>query len=414
MAYPPEAGGGHLECVRSGQGMKKIGLFFVSGHKGGVRQYTLSVLEAVAALPKDNYEVVIYAEKNSFRDLQDYEFTIVNAATGSWKRGFGKILRILGLSMRWYRSISPFFNQVLKDLMHQNFDLLIFTSPYAYSYQAPLPAIVAIHDLMHRYEAHFPEVSVEFKQREIDYANICRWARAVLVDSDVGKRQVQESYEIDPDNIYVLPFVPSKTVYSYINSDKVKITHSNYRLPDKFLFYPAQFWKHKNHKGLIKATALLKDKIPDLRLVFVGSEMNGYRKSRELVKNLGLEENIFFLGYLPDEEIPGLFRQARALIMPTFFGPTNIPPLEAMVLGCPVSVSDIYAMREQLGDAALYFNPASVTEIAQTMERLWQDDALCRELSHRGLVRSSQRTQMHFNNRLRNIIDEVLSNEGRL
>ncbi len=132
---------------------------------------------------------------------------------------------------------------------------------------------------------------------------------------------------------------------------------------------------------MIKAAALLKDKIPDLRLVFVGSERNGYRSTRELAVNLGLEENIIFLGYMPDGEIPELYRRARALIMPTFFGPTNIPPLEALALGCPVGVSDIYAMREQLGDAALYFNPASVAEIAQTMERLWQDDSLCQELS---------------------------------
>ena len=74
--------------------------------------------------------------------------------------------------------------------------------------------------------------------------------------------------------------------------------------------------------------------------------------------------------------------------MPTYFGPTNIPPLEAMALGCPVAVSGIYGMREQCGDAVLYFNPADSHDIAQAMTRLWTDDALCATLVEKGKARS--------------------------
>ena len=97
---------------------------------------------------------------------------------------------------------------------------------------------------------------------------------------------------------------------------------------------------------------------------------------------LGLAENVHFLGYVPEAHMPGLYRRARALVMPTFFGPTNIPPWEAIALGCPVAVSDIDGMRDQMGDAALFFDPTSVPEMAQVMERLWRDDALCRELAN--------------------------------
>lgn len=396
--------------------MKKIGLFFITQlNIGGVRQYNLSMLEAVASLPRENYEVIVlYTEKDSLAYLKDYELTAIYTPPGFWGRAVGKALRMLGFPMKWFRSISPYFHPVVKALLQQGCDLWIFPSQDPLAYQAPLPALVAIHDLMHRYEGRFPEVSAKFKERELIYTNICQWAKGVLVDSDVGKRQVQESYGMDPEIIYVLPYIPSKWVYANIKIGQSGINNSHYKLPDKYIFYPAQFWEHKNHKGLIKATALLKEKIPDLRLVFVGSKRNGYQSTRKLVEELGLEANIFFLGYIADAEIPELYRRARALIMPTFFGPTNIPPLEAMALGCPVGVSDIYAMRDQLGDAALYFNPASVAEIAQTMERLWQDDALCQELAHRGLVRSSQRTQVHFNDRLEDIIDEVLSKGGRI
>jgi len=95
--------------------------------------------------------------------------------------------------------------------------------------------------------------------------------------------------------------------------------------------------------------------------------------------------------------------------MPTFFGPTNIPPLEAMALGCPVAVSDIYAMREQLGDAALYFRPNSVRDIINIMERLWQDDLLCEDLAQRGLQHHANWQQYHFNGRFLNILEGLMA-----
>jgi glycosyltransferase involved in cell wall biosynthesis len=106
--------------------------------------------------------------------------------------------------------------------------------------------------------------------------------------------------------------------------------------------------------------------------------------------------------------LPEFYRRARALVMPTFFGPTNIPPLEALSCGCPVAVSNIYAMPEQLGDAALYFDPASPSEIASALERLWRDDALCARLREQGQRRIASWTPAHFARRLKAVLDDVL------
>jgi glycosyltransferase involved in cell wall biosynthesis len=97
--------------------------------------------------------------------------------------------------------------------------------------------------------------------------------------------------------------------------------------------------------------------------------------------------------------------------MPTFFGPTNIPPLEALSFGCPVAVSRIYAMPEQLGDAALYFDPNSVQEMSQVLVRLWNDDDLCNELRVRGQQRLDSWTPVHFAARLGTIIDALLDGD---
>jgi glycosyltransferase involved in cell wall biosynthesis len=117
-------------------------------------------------------------------------------------------------------------------------------------------------------------------------------------------------------------------------------------------------------------------------------ERNGYDEVRALVSERNLDDNVHFMGYVPDSDMPGLYRRARALVMPTFFGPTNIPPLEAFVMGCPVATSRIYGVPEQLGDAALLFDPNSVEEIHDCLVRLWRDDSLCAMLVAQGKARA--------------------------
>jgi glycosyltransferase involved in cell wall biosynthesis len=261
-----------------------------------------------------------------------------------------------------------------------------------------------IFDLMHRYEKQFPEVSSKgiYRIRERHYRNTCRHSRGVLVDSEVGRRHVLESYAMSSGKVHVLPFVPPKHIHYPISEGILP------DLPSKFIFYPAQFWEHKNHKRLVQASALVRKKCPDFHLVLVGSRKNAYDSTVESVRELGLSGIIHFLGYVPDSQMPALYRKARAMIMPTFFGPTNIPPLEAIAVGCPVAVSNIYGMPHQLGDAALYFNPTRVEEMAAAMEALWTDDHLCDRLTTCGFQRASEWNQGHFNLRFQEIIENIL------
>jgi len=133
-----------------------------------------------------------------------------------------------------------------------------------------------------------------------------------------------------------------------------------YRLPEKFILYPARFWEHKNHRSLIEAVRLLKQTIPDLKLVLAGSQQNAYAASVELVRRYDLMDDVLFLGHIPDDDMPELYRRARAMVMPTFYGPTNIPPLEAFVAGCPVAVSAVYGMCTKRTFAGGRLGPAAV------------------------------------------------------
>lgn len=395
--------------------MKKIGLFLSSEPLvGGTFQYNLSILEAVSALPKDQFEVtVVYTNRLWIDYLKDYAFTTiyVDERDGFVGRLLSKLLRISGLPVSLYRKICHRLHPVARKVFQQKCHLWLFPSQDDWTYQIPVPAVGTIHDLMHRYEKSFPELSEggEYQHREYRYSNMCRWAIGILVDSQVGKEQVMESYYSRPDQVHILPFIGPKYIYHTSEQPRsFKEVQQQYDLPSKYLFYPAQFWEHKNHKGLVRAVALLKERYPDLQLVLSGSFKNGYQSTRDLVQQLELTDRVHFINYVPNVDMPLLYANARAMIMPTFLGPTNIPPIEAIALGCPVAVAKVYGMPEQLGNAALYFDPALPEDIAQVIGQIWEDDTLCRDLSERGLKRSREWTQEHFSARFHKIIETIL------
>ncbi len=389
--------------------MKKIGLFLeyaLSG--GGTFQYDQMMLDAVAALPPERFSVVVaYTSDVWLKYLKEYDLKTVLVPRGLWGRAAGLVWSLLGLPVGLWRRICPFFHPMARVLLRERCDLWIFPSQDARGFQLPVPALVSIHDLMHRYERRFPESASrwQYMNRERNYSNICRWAKGVLVDSETGRQQVIESYGMPADQIHVLPYIAPRYMHS---EERPPDFDSRYKLPSKFMFYPAQFWEHKNHRNLLKAVNRLKNEISDLKLVLAGSKQNAYDLVRKQVHDLGLTEDVVFLGYVADSDMPELYRRARALIMPTYYGPTNIPPLEAFVVGCPVAISGVYGMSAQVGDAALLFNPDSVEEISDCIRKLWNDDGLCAELAGKGKRHAENWGPMQFNERVQGIVELIV------
>ena len=387
---------------------KKIGLYIkIRPEGGGTYQYNLSMLEALNNLPSQDFDkVIVYIYDLWESHLQRERTPSIKVKPGLLGRAFGIAWQILGLPIELLRKFSPAVYPVTRAMLSQNCHLWIFPSQDSF-YTIPVPALGTIHDLMHRYAREFPEFSSrgKYRRKEMHYKRICDWGKGVIVDSNIGKQQVMECYGVKPQKIHILPFVPPEYIQEKTH---LKLTSSIDGLPKKFFFYPAQFWKHKNHILLVKAFRRLKEKLPDLKMVFSGSEKNAYRETRNAVNQLGLANDIIFLGFVPNDMMPELYKRARGLIMPTFAGPTNIPPLEANVLGCPVAISNIYGMPDQLGDAALYFNPSSIEEIAKSMERLWKDEELCADLRKKGLDRANLWTQEHFNKKFCSIIRSTI------
>lgn len=272
-----------------------------------------------------------------------------------------------------------------------------------------IPTITPIHDLMHIYEhgKGFPELDDDdcYNFRQWYVTDIYLFSAGILTDSELGKKQVLEQYgRVKEDRVYSLPF----SVPFYLNEDYGISTPP---VQGKYFFYPAQFWKEKNHEALVKAAALLKQKGITIRVVFAGSDKGYLDDIKQLIATEGVVEQFEILGFVPDNEMYMLYKNARAMIMPSFGGPTNLPPLEAMYVGCPVAVSNNYAMPEQVGEAGLSFDPNDVNGIAKVLEELWCDDYLCKELSEKGKERVKKFSIDNFSNNLVNCIKDVYNKE---
>jgi glycosyltransferase involved in cell wall biosynthesis len=270
-----------------------------------------------------------------------------------------------------------------------------------------MPYLTIVLDLQHRLQPWFPEVGLdaEWQGRESYFKDFLRRATYILVGTETGREELSFFYQIPKDRIRILPH-PTPNFTSNDLENDVSII-KKYNLPKNFLFYPAQFWAHKNHVNILHAIKYLKDNYKlHLPAVFVGSDMGNLSHVKQYVEKLGLEEQVYFLGFVSRNELIELYRNAFALVYMSFFGPENLPPLEAFSLGCPVIASKVQGAEEQLGDAALLVNPNKPEELADIVKRLWDDPILRDSLIKKGISRAPKWTGEDFVTKVFSILDE--------
>lgn len=389
--------------------MKKIGIgIFTAPKAGGAYQYTRAILQAFSILQKDDKaKAICYSEYELWRPIcEEMGLSFCKLSAGPLR----KILYHVGYELTRINITNSFFygfHPLWECYKRDNLDLMFITSPSYYGKIKGAKLVMPIFDIMHRY-INFEEIGGGdiSKERDRRYGAICKNADGILADSKLGVDQIVECYGTNDNSlvnrVYSLPFI----VPDYINDnnmgDKVDI-------PKKYIIYPAQFWKHKNHVSLVKALGELKKQGVFVHLVFTGSGKNAWEDIELAIKENEVNDQITNLGYVTDDELVYLYRHARAMIFPSMGGPTNIPPIEAQAIGCPVAVSDNFDMPRQVGRAGLTFDPTSVSEIQKVMERLWTDDALCEELSKKGIEKSKEWTISQFSDSLNDIIEKIIS-----
>ena len=263
--------------------------------------------------------------------------------------------------------------------MNRKIDLVYFLSPSKLARSLEkLNYIITVWDLCHRDDPEFPEVGSnrELEKRDFNYRAILPRATAIFVDSELGKNNLIRRYGIDEQRVHIMPFEASTTTrYCADRVPELVIDiRSKYRLDAPYIFYPAQFWPHKNHIYILEGLRSLED-LYDIKIgaVFSGSDKGNLRYIKDKATTIGLLDRIRFIGFVPNNEIPELYRQSIALVMPTYFGPTNLPPLEAFSLGVPVLYSDKAGLRDQVGNGGLLMDLSNPQTMAYNLKLLIED-----------------------------------------
>jgi glycosyltransferase involved in cell wall biosynthesis len=331
--------------------------------------YTLiETVKRDISLSDCKYEIFFFFEDRfSPKRSGNDKTTFINVFTGQ-KTTFcfrvrRKILKILGR----YQERS-----VLDDILHsEGIDLLWILGPY--SLDITIPYVFTVWDLGHRMLSCFPEVSTEgwtWNDREKVYRKMLYRATYIITGNETGKKEILDNYPVSPEKIYTIPFpVPD---FCFTNTEQPYEDKKDIKSP--FIFYPAQFWAHKNHIAIIEAIAWIRDvKNIIIYCYFMGSDQGNEKYIKNMINKYKLEGQIFILGFIDRETLVYLYKKALAMTFVSLMGPNNLPPLEAAAFGCPLIISDIPGHIEQMEGTGLPVNAVNPIAIGEAVLSIYHN-----------------------------------------
>jgi glycosyltransferase involved in cell wall biosynthesis len=254
-------------------------------------------------------------------------------------------------------------NKFEKLLRTQGIQLAVFLSPNPLALIVhSVPIVTTVWDLGHRDLPELPEFSRDntFKEREFFYENTLPRSWMVLVDSEVTKKRIENLYGVKASRVHKIGLLPFRPIMD--SAENYSPPYSNY------IFYPAQFWSHKNHLRLIDAFKLVQKHLPDLNLVFSGSDKGHLTETLDYVEKIGLTNRVFYTGFVSRAEYWSLLQNSNCLVFPSLLGPTNLPPLEAGLVGKKMAISDFHFENMPFKNENLfYFDAYSPESISQAI-----------------------------------------------
>jgi len=279
------------------------------------------------------------------------------------------------------------------DLIHYPFfDLFFLTLPI----KKLKPTVVTIHDVI---PLVFPEHflvglrgSLKFQIQKKSLKNV----KAVITDSENSKRDIFKYLNYPKEKIFVVPLAPADDFKKLeIGNWKLEIKQK-YQLPDNFVLYVGDVNYNKNIPGLIKAFSrfLLQtsehSSRSSFKLVLVGKafldeNLKEAKEILQLINSLKLSKKIVRLGWIPTEDLVGIYNLATVYCQPSFYEGFGLPVLEAMACGCPVVSAKTSSLPEACGDAAIMVNPYNPEDIARGIKEVLYDISIYDILRKKGL-----------------------------
>jgi len=246
--------------------------------------------------------------------------------------------------------------------------------------------VVTFHDVA---EFTFPEKFNAFRARvrRVAARAAARAAGRLVAVSDFTKREMVRFLDVHPDRITVVLEGATAALHAGLNTEAIR---RKYSLRGDYLLYVGQLEKTKNVEGLVRAFARNRAALGGCDLILVGKTGNAYETVMKTINELNLGGTVRHLGYVPEADLPGLFKLAKVLVFPSLVEGFGLVMLEAMGYGVPVIASDAGSLPEVAGDAAVLVPPGDEGALCDAMARVVRDGVLRESLSRKGQARARQ------------------------
>lgn len=268
----------------------------------------------------------------------------------------------------------------------------VFFSPDSYcSLRSPVPTVMTVHDLAPLHPAAtekkrgLPQLTRKYYEHFLP--KFIERAEAIPVVSEFVRQDVLNTCHTPPDKVHTVYNGARDNFRPFSEAEQAAI-REKYSNGQPYFFYNGAIHPRKNIARLIEAFNRFKQQSgAPLKLLLAGRLAWNTEAVTEAAAQSPFRDDIHLLGYVPEAELPGLLGAALALTYVSFSEGFGLPLVEAMQSDVPVIAANTTALPEVAGDAALLVNPHSEDEIAAAMHRVWQDEALRRDLIARGRTR---------------------------
>lgn len=251
-----------------------------------------------------------------------------------------------------------------------------------------VPTVLTVHDLIYKL---FPSYHKPLNYWYLNLAMplFCRRADAIIAVSEASRQDIVEQYDVDPAKIHVV-YEAAAEYFRPPAPEMIEQVRQRYGLPDHFLLHLSTVEPRKNLDRLLDALLLLRRDFPELRLVLVGARGWLVDDFFARLEREALADAVLPLGWVPDEDLPAVIAAADLAVQPSLYEGFGLPILEHMACGQVVAASHSSSHPEVGGDAAAYFDPTDVEEMAAVIGRLLADEDEYQTRRERGLQQAQR------------------------
>lgn len=341
-----------------------------SGQLTGVETYTHNILSRLLTQDKHNSYTLFYNKFFSSGNLNLGHFQYMNSKLVKTRYPN----RILNLALM--------AKAIGLEKMIGEFDWLFLPNLNQYHVKPSAKVAITVHDLSPIVTPEFYNLKRRLWHKLLNFKGSLKRANVIFAVSEFTKHDLIRLFNIAPEKIKVVyPGIDSNIFTRTIPDADLREVRNRLNLPGKFILFLNTIEPRKNLSGLLKAFDLINS---DASLIIAGKPGWKYRKIFQEIKSAKKFHKIKYIGYVDETDKPALFKLAKTLVYPSFYEGFGFQPLEAMAVGTPTIVSQVSALPEIAGPAALLANCYDPAALAQAIDISLTDNLLRQKLINAG------------------------------